>query len=554
MSEATPRIAPREALLALCASLLLCLLLLGTHVLPLAAISQAGGDSGLMAWNLWIVDHQIGQARSPFFTDLVYWPVGARLSKHTLVAGFWPVTLLARLAWGDDPLAPLRTYRLAILLSFALGLALTYLFLRRLGLPALACAAPALQLAFSSFATLHIPHLNHVSMAFLMPLLGFALVRLWERPTAGRAATLGALLAAAVYFSELVAFAYLGLPVLLLACLALAPLRPELVSRLQQLGLGGGLAAALAFALLLSPFALNWAEDAGTPPKARQAGNWSANLLGFVLPDAAHTRAYAGLGESSAAASKGIGGREVFLGFPLLLGSALALLRRPKPWCLAMALCAGFFLLLSLGPALKAGRIDTGWPLPYALLMKVPPFDAGRTPVRAVVLGLFCLTPVAAAGLARLGRPAFGVAVLAWALAEALPPKAAPVERYAFPAALADLAPGPAINVPLSVFDGRAVLWQTFHGHPIGTGFVSRRSPTQLQHVRELDRLLEQDPAAFVRRLLALGFTNVILGPGTPEHTAAGLLAQAASIRVLDLRAADAVPDREQAPLLDEGS
>jgi hypothetical protein len=113
---------------------------------------------------------------------------------------------------------------------------------------------------------------------------------------------------------------------------------------------------------------------------------------------------------------------------------------------------------------LKVGGINTGWPMPYALLMKVPPFDMGRTPVRCVLLAVFALAFPAAAGLAwareatraRFGAGAARAAVLlflAWTLAEVYSP--APVtETYRPPAALARLVPGPVVNIPLSVFDG----------------------------------------------------------------------------------------------------
>jgi hypothetical protein len=90
------------------------------------------------------------------------------------------------------------------------------------------------------------------------------------------------------------------------------------------------------------------------------------------------------------------------------------------------------------------------------------------------------------------------------------------------------------VNVPLSVFDGRAVFLQTFHGHQIATGFVSRRTPAQLAHVRTLDLLLSEDPPAFLRQLDRIGVRNVILGPGTPSDVAAALAHGA--INVVDLR------------------
>jgi hypothetical protein len=90
------------------------------------------------------------------------------------------------------------------------------------------------------------------------------------------------------------------------------------------------------------------------------------------------------------------------------------------------------------------------------------------------------------------------------------------------------------VNIPLSVFDGRAVFLQTFHGHPIATGFVSRRTPAQLAHVRALDLLLSEDPSAFLRQLDRIGVRNIVLGPGTPPDVASALAD--GTVNVVDLR------------------
>lgn len=527
------------------ASAIASLLLLKRHVTPLGGIVEPGGDYGLMVWNLWAVDRALSQGDNPYFTPLVYHPLGARLVKHTLVLGYWPVTLVTRVLSGGDPLFPLYAYRLSILLSFTLALALSYALLRRLGFPRGAACLPALAYAFCDFNLLHVPHLNHLSAAFLLPLSGWTAVRLFERPRTSRAVIAATVLAAGVYFTELVVFIWMAAGLALALAAALPSTRADVRRVATLLGARGVMAALLAFVLVLAPFAVNWALDSGKAPNPRQASNWSANLAAFVVPRPDTTPLYGGAFAGwSAAVSKGIGGQEVFLGFPLLALAAVGFLRRPRGWTLVAAALAAFFAVLSLGPTLKAGGVDTGWPMPYALLMKVPPFDMGRTPVRCVLLTVFGLTFPAAAGLAWLAdrlRARWGeaagravvLALLAWTAAEVYSP--GPVtEPYTVPAALGRLVPGPAVNVPISVFDGRAVFLQTFHGHPIATGFVSRRTPDQLAHVRTLDRLLNEDPAAFLGALDRIGVRNVILAPGTPPGTADALLA--GPINVVDLR------------------
>lgn len=538
-----PALTDHPALVA-AASGLVSLALLGRHVLPLGGIVEPGGDYGLMAWNLWIVNHAITHGQNPYFTSLVYHPLGARLVKHTLVLGYWPVTFLAQLATGGDPLYPLYAYRLSILLSFALALALTYAVLRRLGFsPAVACV-PALGYAFCDFNILHVPHLNHVSAAFFLPLAALKLICLVQRPGPARAAAAGLVLALGVYFTELVVFLWIAVLLAVVMASVLPSTRADVRRVLLTLGNRGVTSGVLAFTLSVAPFAANWVLDSGKAPNPRQASNWSANLAAFVVPRPDATPLYGqAFGAANASIRKGIGGHEVFLGFPMLLLAGLGVARRPRGWTLVAAGLALVFLVLSLGPLLKVGGVNTGWPMPYALLMKVPPFDMGRTPVRCVLLAVFALAFPAAVGLAwarewavsrwgiGAGR-ALALCFLAWTLAEVCSP--APVTKtYTPPAALAGLVPGPVINIPISVFDGRAVFLQTFHGHPIATGFVSRRTPAQLAHVRTLDLLLSEDPPAFLRQLDRIGVRNVILGPGTPPEVAAAL---AGAINVVDLR------------------
>jgi hypothetical protein len=279
--------------------------------------------------------------------------------------------------------------------------------------------------------------------------------------------------------------------------------------------------------LLLAPFLRAWIADAGHAPKAQQSSNWSANAVGYVVPEVQSNPLYAGTLALRGRDLKGIGGRETFLGYPILLCALLALVCVRHPLPRLAALVFAFFFVLSLGPELKLLGTNTRLPLPYLVLMHLPPFDMARAPVRFALPALFCLAVVASYGVGwlcsrvaeRWGRgaaTALGAALLCWAGAEAYRPTP-PALRYEVPPQLQQLVPGPVLNVPISFWDGYGVFLQTLHGHPMATGFVSRRSPEQLEHVRLLDHLLEQDVGAFAGRLQSLGITNVILAPQTPR-------------------------------------
>jgi hypothetical protein len=213
--------------------------------------------------------------------------------------------------------------------------------------------------------------------------------------------------------------------------------------------------------------------------------------------------------------------------------------RRRRALLLSVALA---FLLLSLGPALDLGAFEL--PLPFALLREVPPFQMMRTPIRFASLAQWALCGLLALGLTRLierlesgGRRrlarALVVLALGWSLAEGFR-SVLPLEPFAPPPELADLAEAPVVNLPLQIMDGHAMFLQVWHGRPILTGYLSRRSPAQLEHVRGLQRAYDAGSSSFEQELLRYGCRNVIAGPGVSDDELARL--RTTSLRVLDLR------------------
>ena len=511
---------------------------------PLGAVDRPGGDALLMIWNLWHVNEALSHGRNPLRTDLIYHPLGAGLARHTYSPGYVPVSLVAERIWRGDPHYPVHAYRLSIGLSFSLAFACCHFFLRGLGLGRLVALAPALLYAFSPFVRWNVAHLQHLSAAFLAPLVGLLAVRAWHEPRASRLFALGLVLGAGVYFGELIVFIGMALGLAVLAAFALRSTRALARERFRSVRPAALFAGAAAFLVTIAPFAAQWTSEGGRAPRYEQSVYGSANAAGFVVPDPAMTPLYRGLLGDDRARQRGVGGYLLFLGFPLLVLAPVGLSARPRGWApLAGTVTAAFFVL-SLGPELKVGSVNTGWPLPYRALMEIPPLSMGRTPANCallVVLGAACL---AGRGLQWLRGRVTGTAGRAWGLTlcaafavwawlEVRAP-GSPPPIYRRPATLDGLVPGAVANVPLSVFDGFAVFMQTFHGQPILTGWVSRRSPEQLAHVRSLQALIDADPAAFVARARALGATNVILGPGTRPEMAEAL--RRTPINVVDLR------------------
>jgi hypothetical protein len=176
------------------------------------------------------------------------------------------------------------------------------------------------------------------------------------------------------------------------------------------------------------------------------------------------------------------------------------------------------FSVLAAGPFLRVAGVDTGLPLPWALLRYVPILSNARIPGRAIVVVALAVAMLFAFALTTL-RPWARVAVLAALTFEVA---VRPVPLYELPRIDAidrllrdDPRAGVVAELPgglrdglgeIGRFDHRALVHQTYHGRPLLGGFVARLSPEILEKY-------QGDPA-----LLALLDPSVALPPAV-VHT-----------------------------------
>ncbi|MEO8434564.1 MAG: hypothetical protein ABI596_06690 [Pyrinomonadaceae bacterium] len=503
------------------------LIMIHPWVFPLKGIPALNGsvwsDPAHSIWTLWLVNENLSSGRSPYHTNMIFYPLGADLTHHTLSPGFFPVVFLIKQLSGGDPMYPVYAYRIIIWLCFTLLLFFTYLLLRQAGFTRWAAAIGAVAFSFSDFFIEHAAHISLLS-AFFIPLTGLLLLRLYRQPSTATALAASLTAGVAIYFTELALYLFLGLLFVLIAIFLIRDERKTLLDKLRLLGLRRLLLAVGVCLAVMMPFLIAHFSSEVVKPLPVESSNFSANLVGFLIPDPQRNPLYGNLsGALSAQINKGLNGRETFIGFPLLVFAVIGLLYSRQNMVRAAALVSLVFLILSLGPTLKVFGSDTGWPLPYALLMKIPPFDLGRTPVRFVMMGILFLTFAAAAGItwtghalkSRLGSPwsfVAGVVLFGWVVAESYSPMP---RQPAFvpPAELAQLVNGPVLNLPASRFDGYAALLQVFHQRPIATGYISRFLPQQINHVENIARAIDSDGPGMCEELQKLGIRNVILNP-----------------------------------------
>lgn len=358
------------------------------------ALRVNAADQALFEWNLAYGAHALTHLENPFFTHLLNVPDGVNLAVNTAATvyavAFAPLTL-----W----LGPTITFLVILTLNLAAtAYAWYWLFSRHLLGSAAAPGAPqsvpqpALRSVpraaavvgglFCGFAPGLVSHANaHLNWTaqWIVPLV------IWRVLTLRRwrdGIVLGVLVA--VMFSiaaEALFFTALALGVFL-ACWAAAHRRraaEALPCFLRGLA-GGGL---LASALLAYPLWMHFFGPQRYNGTGFNARIHSEDLLAF---GAFPRRSLAGLAGLDTSLAANPTEETTFFGVPLLVLAVACFVRlRRRPAVRALAVTAGVFAVLSLGPRLKVRGYVTDFPLPYALLAKLPVFDAALPARMALV-------------------------------------------------------------------------------------------------------------------------------------------------------------------------
>ncbi|MCD6289232.1 MAG: hypothetical protein J7M34_01920 [Anaerolineae bacterium] len=511
----------------------------------LSAIPGDGFDGWQNLWNLWWIRHALlVEHRSPFFTDMIYYPTGVSLLFHTLNPfngfTFLPVQLTAGL---------FAAYNSVVLFSFTVGGLGGYLLgryaLRRVPEPARTWAAILSGIVYT-FSPFHFAHLLGHMQVFSLEWIPFYVLYLWRGVDRARQGTLtprDAVLPA--LFLVLIALCdwYFVLYCVLFTGLVWAYLL--WTREMSSLIAGWTIAMGGLFALVLSPLLLPMIREARTydfmVPSPNQVYILSADLLGFLTPNEFHPiwgHVAARLGTHFTSTTSE---HMIFAGYaPMILALWGARQNRSRGgfW----ALSAVGFALLALGPALHIAGRQYPIPLPYALLQHIVPFiHITRSVSRFDVMVMLSLGVLASLGLQTLmatrGRPSLiALGVIAITLFEFFPAPY-PISPPDTPTWYRTLAQEPGdfavLNLPMNWDRPGYLLYQTTHGKRLTVAYISREDPRTLtervpvlQQLRHLGPdVIAQDLTLVGRSVLAyLDVRYVILDrykmPGETERTA----------------------------------
>jgi hypothetical protein len=350
------------------------------------------GDQAFFEWVLAYGVHLLRDGGDPFFATVMNAPNGVNLAANTSITAyailFAPLTILA---------GPQVTFVAVLTLNMAGSAFAWYLFLDRwVTRNRLSAAIAGL---FCGFAPGFVSHANgHLNWTagWVAPVVLWWLFKLREP---GRWLRNGAVLGALLGVSFTVAaeglfFTALAGGLFLVVWSLSRATRAEARAALPTVLKGLGVTAVVAGALLAYPLHMHFAGPqtfAGTGFNQRHYAEDLAAYFSFADRTLA---ARLGLGTNYAANPTE---QTSFFGLPLMLlvvAAFVLLWRRADPGrraaLRALAITGGVFLVISLGPRLHWFGVETGIPLPYALLARLPLFDSAL-PLRfsLVLVGVF---------------------------------------------------------------------------------------------------------------------------------------------------------------------
>jgi hypothetical protein len=365
-------------------------------------------DQAQAIWFLGWTPYAIGHGLDPFFTTMIGAPAGVNVMWNT------GMPVLGVLAWLPTQIGgPIFAYDVMLVAGIALSGWAAYLALRRYAGDGLGAMVGGAVYAFSPYVASHgALHLNLVT-AWVAPLFLIVLDELLgrrRRPAWVLGIALGLL--SVIQFliaEEILATSVLAAGVLVIV---LAGLRRDAI-RDGIRRVAPALATATATFLVVGgwPLAAQFLGPQRITEQVQDPAVFSTDLLNLVLPTPYQlvapelatnlSRAFSGLYHEATA----------YLGLPLLVLLVAVAIRRWSDLRIRVATVSGLILLiLSLGPRLHVGAVDTGIPMPWLSLGSLPLLEH-VLPGRLTQFVWLAVAAVVAIVVAEATRRPFGSAV-----------------------------------------------------------------------------------------------------------------------------------------------
>jgi hypothetical protein len=390
--------------LALAFFILVSVLMVGPHILPLTQVSllpYAHEDSNIFLWGFWWVKRCLIGWHDPYWTDLLFYPLGASLAFHTLPITYGLLSIpIQILVGGLEGLVV--ALNCLIFLSFVLSGFGAYRLAVYVTGSRVGGGIAGLIFTFMPFHFLNMSCVNLFAIEVL-PFYILSLLKLTGRPSIRQSIFVAGWLAIAFYTSLEYALYLLVFSVLWFAYHAV--FQPYCVLRRPVLGCLA--LASFFFVFFASPLLMKQIPTMITQHSAikrdlDEVVFWSPAILSLITPSRFHPvygEALSFAGEMANAPAGNWGMRsETSIGLIALTLAFTSLFGSRRDGRIFYAVAAVCFISLTLGPYLRVtGTWLTKFPMPYLLLYKyVPFFEEGRDPTRFTPLVLLMVSVLSA--------------------------------------------------------------------------------------------------------------------------------------------------------------
>lgn len=451
-------------------------------------VPGSGGDDQQFLWNLWWAKYstlELGQ--SPLYTEYQIIPFRSGLVMHSYI--FLNSILSVPL---QSFMGIIAINNMFLMASFVLTGFGTFLLVRYLVGDNRAAFVSGAIFSFCSYKMVFLSGHYNIMMSHWLPFyLLFLLRSLWEDEHSTRNSVIAGVIFGLNYLTSMTYALFAAiLTALLILYIALAR-RDRLHVVLKGMALTVLSSLPLVLPHLFS--AIGVASDIETVKVGVGESKYHADLLSFLVPPERNP-IYGGLAEGLVGR---IEGNHTFVGYAVLALFVLGLResRLRGSWERFFFLSFLSFWVLSMGVSLHAFGQDTGLPLPYALMIKVPKLINMRVPVRFIIPAMLCLSVICAYGVIYLNRKTriAWIVVLALVLADGMTVQ--PVFDSRVPRGYDLIAvekeSESVIELPLFVRSGNGAIgkthmpvinYQRAHGKRIFGGFLSRLPSVQMMY------------------------------------------------------------------------
>lgn len=357
------------------------------------------GDMYQFLWIFWWFKIALLNFANPYYTDIIYFPIGANLAFTELTPFNSVISIPLQLAFGL-----INAYKILWIFSFIASGYGAFLLVKYLTKNARAAFISGLIFMFCPYHFAHaLGHMNLTTTEWI-PFYILFLIKTLDEPKNSNTVYAGFFL----FLSAMSSNYYL----VFLAVFTLLYFFYFLVTN-KKVSVRDAITSVslilILFGLAISPFAYLMLIELSKSDYMYTGGyiEYSADLLGFFIPSLLHPIFKDYVSQMYLNFTGNIAEYTVFAGYSVILLSIIAFFMVRTKEVMFWMLSAAIFFILSLGPILHIKGVfstpyegyDLVVALPYAILAQIPFFSLARVPSRWDVMVMLSLAILAGYGL-----------------------------------------------------------------------------------------------------------------------------------------------------------